>query len=76
MFDGLSKYKVVKEFNGYRKGVCVAFNGADAEKYAQYIVACKKAVAVAPVEPLVVEEKQQEVVSAKPKRKVVRKGKK
>lgn len=38
MFDGLKKYKVVKSFNGYREGITVAFNGADAEKYAQYIV--------------------------------------
>lgn len=81
MFDGLKRYKVVKEFNGYRKGICVAFSGADAEKYAAYIVSMEKA------QPVVVEEKQApvvekvaekvaEVVEAKPKRKVVRRGKK
>lgn len=67
MFDGLKKYKVVKEFNGYRKGLVVSFNGADAEKYADFIVSTQKAtpVVVAPV-----------VEEAPKKRKYVRRGRK
>lgn len=50
MFD-LKKYKVVKAFNGYREGICVSFNGADAEKYANFIISLEKPVVedVAPV---------------------------
>lgn len=67
MLDGLKKYKVVRSFNGYREGITVAFNGADAEKYADFIV-CKEQ-AVAPVVAPVVEEQPK-------KRKYVRKGRK
>lgn len=71
MFD-LKKYKVVKAFNGYREGICVSFNGADAEKYGKYIVSLDKPVIekVAPVEVVApVEEKTK-------KKRVVRKGRK
>lgn len=70
MFD-LKKYKVAKEFNGYRKGLIVSFNGKDAEKYKDFIVSTEVAapVAVAPV----AEEKE---VTAKKVRKVVKKGRK
>lgn len=63
----LKKYKVVKAFNGYREGICVSFNGADAEKYAEFIVSLEKPT-VAPV--------VEEVKEDKPKRKYVRKGRK
>ena len=70
MFE-LKKYKVVTPFNGYRKGLVVSFNGADAEKYAAYIVSTAKAAPVV-AETVVVEEK----VEAPKKRKYVRKGRK
>lgn len=70
----LKKYKIVKEFNGYRAGITVAFNGADAQKYAEFIVPVVK---VSPViaEP-VVEEKQEEKSVKKTVKKVVKKGRK
>ena len=68
MFE-LKKYKVVVPFNGYRKGIVVSFNGADAERYADFIVSTAKA---APVAAPVVEEKTE----APKKRKYVRKGRK
>lgn len=50
MFEGLKKFRVVTPFNGYAKGTQVAFNGADANRYAAYIVSAEKAVPViAPV---------------------------
>lgn len=67
MFE-LKKYKIVKEFNGYRKGLVVSFNGKDAEKYAEFITSTEKA---APVVAAPVEEK-----AAPKKRKYVRKGRK
>lgn len=67
MFDVLKKYKVVKEFNGYRKGLIVSFNGADAKKYAEFIVSTQKAAPV--VAAPVVEETPK-------KRKYVRRGRK
>lgn len=68
MFE-LKKYKVVKSFNGYPKGIQVAFNGADAERYAEFIISTEKAA------PVIV--KAVEVVEEQPKkRKYVRKGKK
>lgn len=70
MFD-LKKYKVVKSFNGYREGMTVAFNGADAEKYAEFIVSTKR-VAPVVVEPII-ETKAEEQPK---KRKYVRKGRK
>lgn len=70
MFE-LKKYKVVTPFNGYRKGLVVSFNGADAERYAAYIVSTAKAAPVV-AEPVVVEEKAE----APKKRKYVRRGKK
>lgn len=33
----LKKYRIVKNFNGYRVGQIVSFNGADATKYADKI---------------------------------------
>lgn len=69
MFE-LKKYKVVKSFNGYPVGITVAFNGADAKKYANFIVA-KEQVASPVVAPVVEEVKQE-----KSKREYVRKGKK
>lgn len=54
MFD-LKKYKVVKAFNGYREGICVSFNGADAERYKDFIVGLEKPV-VKQVAPVVVEQ--------------------
>lgn len=71
MFDGLKKYKVVKAFNGYREGITVAFNGKDAEKYAQYIVSAN-----APkIAPVVAEVKEQAEVET-PVKKTVKKVKK
>lgn len=69
MFE-LKKYKIVKSFNGYPVGITVAFNGSDAKKYANFIVA-KEQVAAPVVAPVVEEVKEE-----KPKRKYVRKGKK
>lgn len=34
---GLKKYKVLKDFCNYKKGQIVAFNGADAERFAKNI---------------------------------------
>lgn len=68
MFE-LKKYKVVVPFNGYRKGIVVSFNGADAERYADFIVSTAKA---APVAAPVVEVKEE----TPKKRKYVRKGRK
>lgn len=34
---GLKKYKVLKDFCNYKKGQIVAFNGADAERFAKHI---------------------------------------
>lgn len=68
MFE-LKKYKIVKSFNGYPVGITVAFNGSDAKKYANFIVA--KEQMAAPVAPVVEEVKEE-----KPKRKYVRKGRK
>lgn len=68
MFE-LKKYKIVKSFNGYPVGITVAFNSADAKRYANFVVA-KEQVA-APVVPVV-----EEVKEVKPKRKYVRKGRK
>lgn len=73
MFDGLKKYKVVTPFNGYRKGLIVSFNGADAERYAAFIVSTAKAAPIAPA-PVVVEEKAE--TETPKKRKYVRKGRK
>lgn len=74
MFDGLKKYKVVTPFNGYRKGLVVSFNGADAEKYAAYIVSTQKAAPVVQA-PAVEAEEKAETETPK-KRKYVRKGRK
>ena len=71
MFD-LKKYKVLKEFNGYRAGITVAFNGADAQKYAQFIAPVAKVAPVAPV----IEEKQEEKPVKKTVKRVVKKGRK
>lgn len=71
MFDGLKKFKVVTAFNGYRKGLIVSFNGADAERYAAYITSTEKAKPVE-VAPVVVEEEK----PAKKTRRVVKKGRK
>lgn len=73
MFE-LKKYKVVVPFNGYRKGLIVSFNGADAEKYAQFIVSTAKAAPV--VQAPVVEEEEKAETEAPKKRKYVRKGRK
>lgn len=70
MFE-LKKYKIVQEFNGYRKGIIVSFNGKDAEKYKDFIVTAE--VVTAPVSTPVVE---QEAPAKKVTRRVVKKGKK
>lgn len=54
MLFGLKKYKIVKDFNGYKAGQIVAFNGADADRYADKI--CSLQVAK-PIEPVVQETK-------------------
>lgn len=69
MFD-LKKYKIVQEFNGYRKGIVVSFNGKDAEKYKDFIVSAE-AVAAPVIAPVVVEAPAKKVT-----RRVVKKGKK
>ena len=70
MFD-LKKYKIVQEFNGYRKGIVVSFNGKDAEKYKDFIVSAE-AVAAPVIAPVVVEETPAKKVT----RRVVKKGRK
>lgn len=70
MFD-LKKYKIVQEFNGYRKGIVVSFNGKDAEKYKDFIVSAE-AVAAPVVAPVAVEE----TPVKKATRRVVKKGRK
>ncbi len=50
----LKRYKIVKDFNGYKAGQIVAFNGADADKYADKI--CSLQVA-RPITPIVQETK-------------------
>lgn len=72
MFD-LKKYKVVQEFNGYRKGLVVSFNGKDAEKYKDFIVSAEVVAPVA-VAPVAVEKEVE--APAKKVRRVVKKGKK
>lgn len=74
MFE-LKKYKVVVPFNGYRKGLIVSFNGADAERYAQFIVSTAKAAPVVVEKPVEVAPVEEEKVAPK-KRKYVRKGRK
>ncbi len=50
MFE-LKKYQVKKAFAGYQPGALVAFNGADAEKYKDFIVCVEeKAAPVAETE--------------------------
>lgn len=70
MFD-LKKYKIVHEFNGYRKGIVVSFNGKDAEKYKDFIVSAE-VVAAPVIAPVVVEETPAKKVT----RRVVKKGRK
>lgn len=70
MFE-LKKYKVVSEFNGYRKGIVVSFNGKDAEKYKDFIVSAE-AVAAPVVAPVAVAEAPAKKVT----RRVVKKGRK
>lgn len=48
MFE-LKKYKVVKDFGNYKKGEIIAFNGADAQKYADKICSLQVAKPIAPV---------------------------
>lgn len=43
MFD-LKKYQVKKSFAGYKPGALVAFNGADAERFKDFIVCVEKEV--------------------------------
>lgn len=43
MFD-LKKYQVKKSFAGYQPGALVAFNGADAERFKDFIVCVEKDV--------------------------------
>lgn len=71
MFD-LKKYKVVKSFNGYQVGALVAFNGADAEKYAKYIVSTQKVTPIETKTSPVVEVKEEQPK----KRKYVLRGRK
>ena len=73
MFE-LKKYKIVKEFNGYRKGLVVSFNGKDAEKYAEFITSTEKATPV--VQAPVVEAEEKAETETPKKRKYVRKGRK
>lgn len=40
----LKKYKVKKSFAGYQPGALVAFNGADAERFKDFIVCVEKEV--------------------------------
>lgn len=37
MLNGLKKFRVVKDFCNYKKGQIVAFNGADAQRFAEHI---------------------------------------
>ena len=52
MFEfGLKKYKIVKSFGCYQAGQLVAFNGADAERFKDFICADKQAVKEMPAKP-------------------------
>lgn len=55
----LKKYRVVKNFGNYKAGEIVAFNGADAEKYADKL--CDLTV----IKPIVKETKEQTVIETK-----------
>lgn len=55
----LKKYRVVKNFGNYRAGEIVAFNGADAEKYADKL--CDLTV----IKPIVKETKEQTIIETK-----------
>lgn len=55
----LKKYRVVKNFGNYRAGEIIAFNGADAEKYADKL--CSLQVA----KPLQKETKEQTIIETK-----------
>ncbi len=59
MFD-LKKYQVKKSFAGYQPGALVAFNGADAERFKDFIVCVEKKAA--PVVEEVKEEKKVKTV--------------
>ena len=48
MFE-LKKYKIVKDFNGYIAGQIVAFNGADAQRFADKICSLQVAKPITPV---------------------------
>lgn len=69
MFDELKKYQVKQAFGPYVQGALVAFNGADAKKYKDFIVCAEK--------PAVQEVKEEvKEVPAEKKVRRVRKGKK
>lgn len=73
----LKKYKIIKDFNGYRKGQIIAFSGADAEKYAENICSLKVAAPFqvkeqAKIQTKKVEEKPQEEVKEEAPKKVKR----
>lgn len=72
--NDLKKYKVVKDFNGYRAGITVAFNGADAEKYAAFIVSKDKPAVVAVCNQAA--EQVAETVAEQPVKKTVKRVKK
>lgn len=69
----LKKFKVVTPFNGYREGMTVAFNGADAEKYKAFIISAEKP---AVIEPVYTEVKAAAVEVKPNKKRVVKKGRK
>ena len=76
----LKKYKIIKDFNGYKKGQVIAFSGADAEKYAENICSLKVAKPFATKEQAEiktkdVEEVKQEEAPKKVKRTYKRKTK-
>lgn len=49
MFE-LKKYQIKKAFGTYREGQLVAFSGADAEKYKDFIGVCETVAKTGPEE--------------------------
>ena len=73
MFNGLKKYRVVKDFQNYKAGQIVAFNCVDAEKFEKNICCLEVVKKVVPaIQTKAVEEVKEET----PKKKRVYKRKK
>ena len=71
---GLKKYKVLKDFCNYKKGQIVAFNGADAERFAKNICALEPLKVVNTFDTKAAEkvEEAKEEVKEQPKKRTYR----